>query len=297
MRYAKNKHYEALRILKEEEQDFECWKRIRGAELASLKVQRQAMHAIRRAEQHTLKDVKELTAKIKSLEADKTRLEKELSPQRKKEEELKKVVQDLYKDIRYEARWFRAEIEKKLRQNSVDQGAHHGGEIPGESARNLMLYAATIFGDFEDNQLVVSDDMEDKLRLRLDSYSTCLTRFDLHTSLLYQDASEYEGGKEKLIADAKKARDRALSLWHQLGLSVTPKLHVLEDHAIEFIVELGDLTLYDEQFVERSHQKGKKDNKHTMGAARDAERKFRFFARREESCYGPKHSSSKGRSN
>ena len=80
----------------------------------------------------------------------------------------------------------------------------------------------------------------------------------------------------------------AYRLGHVLGLSVTPKLHLLEDHVIDFIISLGGLARFDEEFVERCHQAGQRDNQRQKRSMRDAARKFIHFSRWEEAAANPR---------
>jgi len=54
--------------------------------------------------------------------------------------------------------------------------------------------------------------------------------------------------------------DAALACWCCLTISVMPKLHILEDHLLEVIAQVKTLHNFDEEFVERVHQKGLKYN-------------------------------------
>ena len=59
-----------------------------------------------------------------------------------------------------------------------------------------------------------------------------------------------------LFDEAKDFRKTALEDWRILGLSVTPKVHLLEDHCIDTMIKYGYLEDFDEEFVERAHQTG-----------------------------------------
>lgn len=79
------------------------------------------------------------------------------------------------------------------------------------------------------------------------------------------------------------ARSKGLELWRLLGLSVTPKVHLLEDHYLEFAYDNADwlfgLRQFDEQFVERFHQHGKKADQWGKSSARNVEKKFDWYSR------------------
>ena len=48
------------------------------------------------------------------------------------------------------------------------------------------------------------------------------------------------------------------SMWHELDLSVTPKMHILITHTIAQVICFGGIADKVEDFVEKSHQVGKK---------------------------------------
>jgi len=62
-------------------------------------------------------------------------------------------------------------------------------------------------------------------------------------------------------------------------MSVTPKLHLLEDHLIDLMDMYGGLDDYNEEFVERVHQKGLKFNRMIRGCMRDATRRYTYLSR------------------
>ncbi len=60
-------------------------------------------------------------------------------------------------------------------------------------------------------------------------------------------------------------------LWRKLQLSITPKVHALEDHLVEQLlkeehgVKLRGIREFTEDFVEQAHQFGFRDNGRTRG--------------------------------
>jgi len=62
----------------------------------------------------------------------------------------------------------------------------------------------------------------------------------------------------------------ALGCWQALKMSITPKLHLLEDHLVNMMDMYGGLHDYDEEFVELAHQKGLKYNRMIKGSMQDA---------------------------
>ena len=80
---------------------------------------------------------------------------------------------------------------------------------------------------------------------------------------------------EELIIQAERYLQRILELWRHLGLSVTPKLHCLEDHVIFFLRKYFGLADLGEYSGELAHQLEAINDKR-LSAVRD-------FAKRERS--------------
>jgi len=71
-----------------------------------------------------------------------------------------------------------------------------------------------------------------------------------------------------------------LKYWRRLGLSITPKMHTLEDHVLlKMQIEKG-LWNKDEEFVERAHQ----IKNVTKNSMRDAARRYSYMSRWERAC-------------
>jgi len=68
-------------------------------------------------------------------------------------------------------------------------------------------------------------------------------------------------------------------LWRLLGLSISPKVHLLEDHVIDFLQCENGLLHHDEEFVECAHQKGLKFNQMTWRNMCDAISHYKFLSR------------------
>ena len=47
-------------------------------------------------------------------------------------------------------------------------------------------------------------------------------------------------------------------LWNELDLSITPKMHILLEHTVEQVIRFGGISDKVEDFVEKSHQIGKR---------------------------------------
>ena len=66
---------------------------------------------------------------------------------------------------------------------------------------------------------------------------------------------------ENEIEEMKRSISALEKLWMQLDLSITPKFHILTTHIIEQIIRFGGIADKVEDFIEKSHQIGKKLDK------------------------------------
>ena len=58
------------------------------------------------------------------------------------------------------------------------------------------------------------------------------------------------------IIEAGSSVAASMKTWRKIGLSVTPKAHIFEDHAIESMQAINGLGVTTEDFIELSHQYG-----------------------------------------
>ncbi len=76
--------------------------------------------------------------------------------------------------------------------------------------------------------------------------------------------------------------DTALKCWRRLNMSITPKLHLLEDHLFDILQHVKMLEYYNEEFVERAHQKGNKYDRVMKGMSRNPSKKYEYLVRLEQ---------------
>ena len=55
----------------------------------------------------------------------------------------------------------------------------------------------------------------------------------------------------------------SMKTWHKLGLNVTPKARIFEDHAIEYMQTLSGLGDKTEDFIELYHKDGARQDRYT----------------------------------
>ena len=94
---------------------------------------------------------------------------------------------------------------------------------------------------------------DEKVSDTMEKFTNILSVFDALFSLARTPSGLMNGDK---VATLQNLSNLALRLWRGLELSITPKVHAIEDHLVPQIIcfhGIGDLG---EDFVERSHQDG-----------------------------------------
>ena len=152
----------------------------------------------------------------------------------------------------------RAAMQKRMQENGVDCAVYFGGDkLQGGPCRKFVGERAPITSAWRDDILQLPDEQ------KYVNESEIFRKIDLHEELFgHIDAlfsicrtKRYHLTNEQLES-AKAHRDHVLALWRYLGLSVTPKLHCIEDHLIEFLERFGGLGDAGEDEGERGHQTG-----------------------------------------
>jgi len=199
----------------------------------------------------------------------------------------KKIMRECEGTVPTTSKWLRMEIEQNfLEPYGVTRAAYHGGDLVGPSVKSLMANADDIFSTLEaflldvaeENGILIEDEIE-QVRARLQVYRLVLKNFDGLFSLL-RDKESQLNINEKTVQLAKFL-DAAMLCWCRLNISITPKLHIVEDHLLDVIAHIETLQYFDEEFVERAHQKGLKYNRITKGMTRNPIRKYNYMVRWE----------------
>ena len=143
--------------------------------------------------------------------------------------------------------------------------AFHGGEMNGVCCRRLLTNIEEIMIEMKD---LTMDRLGEgnaatrknnrrctaaKLTQVVDDYANIFQVLDVIFSLLRIPAP-----KEEEIKDLKEAIFVLEILWAKMELSVTPKAHILFDHAVDQYVAFGGIADKVEDFVEKAHQHGKR---------------------------------------
>jgi hypothetical protein len=89
------------------------------------------------------------------------------------------------------------------------------------------------------------------------------------------------------LAEARDFAKKAMAAWRSLGLSVTLKGHLVDDHVCWQICLYHGIGDYNEEFVERLHQEGVRTNKRVQ-TMKDRTKKYLHVARWQEATQNPK---------
>jgi hypothetical protein len=160
----------------------------------------------------------------------------------------------------------RAGIEEIVKRHGIDRGAYHGGDIQGNGCRLLMTDCSVIVSEIQDYLLGLPDD--DKHCTDEELMEVC----EIHKRLLgHMDGffSEVRAKRFHIsdggMANAEMHRQHVLSIWRYLKVSVTPKLHVMEDHAIGLCSQHNGFGDLGEDAGERAHQEETKNDQRVWG--------------------------------
>jgi hypothetical protein len=151
----------------------------------------------------------------------------------------------------------RAKMEGVMKEEGIDRGAMFGGDLQGGACRRLMSRRGNIISGWKRELLCLPTEQfqvsEDKIWEVLDLFERLLGHLDALFSICR--TKRFHMTNNQLEA-AKDHRDQVLALWRFLGMSVTPKLHAIEDHLLEYLTRFGGIGDIGEDEGERGHQIG-----------------------------------------
>jgi hypothetical protein len=156
-----------------------------------------------------------------------------------------------------------------------------------------MSKADAIFGGIKEFILAEAVNSEtsgaqaEEIINRCDHTATCLILFDGLISQIYKTLEQVEADLEGTLAQTRDFSMKALASWCSLGLSVTLKAHVCEDHICKQMQDLKGIGDYNKEFVERLHQEGIHTN-WCVQTMRERAMKYEHVARWQEATQNPK---------
>jgi hypothetical protein len=141
-----------------------------------------------------------------------------------------------------------------LKKNGIDRAAMFGGTIEGNGARKLMENADAIIQEMEQHVLEATTRFagtDEQIRHVGSAHRHLLHSLDGYFSSLRTKRFHLTPA---ILQKGKEFRDRILALERYLGMSVTTKSHLMEDHSLEQQEELQGFGDLGEDFGERNHQ-------------------------------------------
>jgi hypothetical protein len=188
-----------------------------------------------------------------------------------------KADKDLRKSKKKKDKYVTNEIEQNIFASKyrINSGAYHGGSFNGVHCRFLMTSAAPIFDDIKayllsvDHEAKLANDTE--IKMNCDAMKRLQEQLGIAFSILRMP---YGTPKEEDFTNLQVALDHVKRLWTiDLGLSHTPKFHVLITHALRQMRRIDGFGCMLEDHVEKSHQEGgKHDQRRALQASLIARR-------------------------
>lgn len=212
----------------------------------------------------------EIQEQISKLQADVDKGEgerkKKYAEKIKKMDNMKKRLSDQLADFRKKRKCREGGVESAinaiLHRYNIKREAYHGGDLNGVCVRRLMADCEEILEEIakllkaESKGHVLNEDIDKICK----DHALLLRRIDMAIS-----GFRKQNPTEASIEKTERAIKASMALLRKLGLSVTPKAYVLEDHAIRQMRAFDGLWNKTEDFVERSHQDGARNDHRTQG--------------------------------
>jgi hypothetical protein len=154
-----------------------------------------------------------------------------------------------------------AKIDDVLKQNGIDRAAMFGSTIEGNGSRKLMENCDAIITEMEEYVLgaptrIAGTDAE--IRHVGKAHRDLLTCLDGFFSFLWTKRFHLT---PEIVEKGIMFRGRVLAHKRYLGMNMTTKSHLMEDHAVEQQQELNGFGDLGEDFGEQNHQDQAKANR------------------------------------
>ena len=171
-----------------------------------------------------------------------------------------------------------------LKEYAIDPALYHGGKLIGPHLRRLMQNSQIIIDRIYD--LVIEQpnrrgDATDDIRLcnLFDRYIRLFILFDDFFSLCYAPCGTLTDSD---LSHATRLVRCIMKEWRELEFSMgKPKIHCVEDHVLPCLYRFRGLREYLEDFVEKYHQK-KKRNQERTSSMRSNKKSQTHLSQREE---------------
>jgi hypothetical protein len=186
-----------------------------------------------------------------------------------------------------------SDVTNEIEQNifaskyKINRGAYHGGTFNGVHCRLLMADAEPIFEDIK--AYLLSVDHETNIETEAEIIKNCdtmkhlLVELNTFFSILRMP---FGTPKEEQFTMLEEALVQIKKLWNELGLSHTPKYHVLLRHALEQMRRIDGLGEMLEDHVEKSHQ-GMDKFHQRVATLRNYEMRAKCYSHHEKTANDP----------
>jgi len=197
-----------------------------------------------------------LTREIKNLQAIKKRKSDEVNDARIALRDRKAEEKETKKTVNGTSREIIRKIEDIFQKYYITKPYYHGGKYNGKGMCTFMTESQEIMADIQDMILTIPQEdrcSNEEVAEYTSRFKHCLQVFD------------YIFSKARLPSGSVTPQDvenlrpfvvTALKLYRELGLSISPKPHAVEDHLCEQLIRLKGIGDLGEDFVEKSHQDG-----------------------------------------
>ena len=211
--------------------------------------------------------VKELNVSIKVLEKEWKEINANLKLKRQVYMTVKAEL-DKYRAKRGKKGEVRIKLESKLHEYGIRRPTYHGGDLTGVKIKKLLQSIDVIFEDFR-NIIIEQEDRladDEEVHKMTSMYSTLGFLVDGIFSLGRTKCGELN---EDMISLTRRMVIAFVRMWRYLRLSMKgPKIHGMEDHLLDQMIEYAGIGEFCEDFVEQAHQYGVKEEIRTRGLER-----------------------------
>jgi hypothetical protein len=203
-------------------------------------------------------DIKIISSKMKELDMERIANNKDTVKPKKRLAHLRKIWLGHMHGLD-------ADIDSMLKvEANIYRESYHGGDLNGVCVRRFLEQSTYLMGRIkamacERRNVNIGREGYDnrcsneELKKMLDTYSKLFQVMDLLFSLF-----RIPGPTVYDIRNAKKTVESLEQLWNELGISVTPKAHIIFKHTVHQYEFFGGIADKLEDFVEKSHQTGKR---------------------------------------
>ena len=270
------------------------WDRRNGQTLSSMRLERTQVIKKKKHKSLSQDEIKELENKRQSLSMGIQKLVSEKKETGRVLAELSKDLRKLKKNLTLKEKtstpvWnrpIRSRIEREaLLKNGINRGKAHGRELNGEDCRALAgnrceaVFSSIIAVVREEAERLGKISIGNKVVAYCESIKGSLVLWDSIISQCSVSSENFDG--EQQVESMECTIKKAIASIRALKISLGPKFHSVEDHLIwQLQLYKGFLELR-EDWVERLHQIGLKDNKRSQ-RLRDREKKFAAHSKWEE---------------